>query len=198
MSLTKSGIQNSPPVSLDALRSPQIKSFDSAESTTLPGKSPERDSIASVSSFNDIALDDDVLDDSPVLVTARPLKPGLKPDALDNDSDEKPIPPEDTEPVVLLGARRFSTSSSFPISSDDPPFRSHKKTTSTTTIRSSHRLSLESNPAARRESARASIEGHHKLQEEFARLQKEEQTQATINGDGSIDWGKCVRLSNRL
>ncbi|KAF5317172.1 hypothetical protein D9611_003965 [Ephemerocybe angulata] len=200
MSLTKSGLPPAEPISLDALLSPQVKSFPTPELST-PSDSPKlaaRDSVASSSSFNDIALDDDEATFSPVVLTARPAQPEgaapaeasapPRPKSLQLSEPEAEVP-EPSAPT----ARPTSASSSFSVALDDPPpGKNHKKTASTTTIRSSHRLSqdsLGSPSTARRASARHSIEGQQKLQEEFARLQKEELGQSNANGhDASIDW----------
>ncbi|KAF6760265.1 rab-GTPase-TBC domain-containing protein [Ephemerocybe angulata] len=173
MSLTKSGPPPAEPISLDALLSPQVKSFPTPELST-PSDSPKlaaRDSVASSSSFNDIALDDDEATFSPVVLTARPAQP------------EGAAPAEASAPP---------RPKSLQLSEPEAEGKNHKKTASTTTIRSSHRLSqdsLGSPSTARRASARHSIEGQQKLQEEFARLQKEELGQSNANGhDASIDW----------
>jgi len=187
MSLTKFGVPlTQPAVPLDALRSPQLPAFEPTPAPSpLPSESessPERDSIASTSSFNDVALDDDV-DASTAALTDKTSLLTL---------DEKPTPPDDAEPIEMPPSRPFSASSSFSVALNDFPTSSHKKNASTTTIRSSHRISADSvvSPTSpRRLSARASLEGTQKLQEEFARLQKEEQAQQPVTGEGYIDWG---------
>lgn len=207
MSLTKSGLADPAPVTLDSLRSPQLETYVPPHLKDLPA----RDSVASSASFNDIALDDD--DDenddddnsfSPVILTAKPLQPvtPTPPPPAGPDTAKLPHPlslqPEQDERDGLLNSPAVNGSPISPFISLDPPppGKHHKKTASTTTIRSTHRDSLEST-AARRASARISLDGQQKLQEEFVRLQKEEEGHSNANGhDASIDWGAFQSLSS--
>ncbi|KIY73048.1 RabGAP/TBC [Cylindrobasidium torrendii FP15055 ss-10] len=68
--------------------------------------------------------------------------------------------------------------------------RTHKKSASTTTIRSNHSLSFVQKHSEDVSNKRASVDGQAKLQEEFARLQKEKEDVAEeheSNGE-VIDW----------
>ncbi|TFK44717.1 rab-GTPase-TBC domain-containing protein [Crucibulum laeve] len=151
--------------SLEALRSPQ--------STEFAGKLPERDSIAA-SDFNDIALDDEST---------------FSPVALNSQRDSPSSSPITSEPEETDGRPK---SASFPaLPSESPQHKSHKKSASTTTIRSGrhvsfllHRLDVQEGSGI---STRTSLDGQQKLQEEFARLQKEREV-VDENVDGLIDW----------
>jgi hypothetical protein len=160
----------SQPDPLESLRSPQLnQSFND--------KSLGRDSFA-VSEFNDIALDDDNF--SPIALTARP-------------------PILETVPAPLQG-ESISTSRTRSISFVVPPIvefsspKGHRKTASTTTIRSFHetnntslllnRLDLHDTKGK----ARGSVDGQLKLQEEFARLHEKETKDLGVQ-EGVIDWG---------
>ena len=161
---------HSQPDPLESLRSPQLNQ-------SFSDKPLGRDSLA-VSDFNDIALDDDNF--SPIALTARP--PIL---------ETVPAPLED-EPK--------STSRTRSISFVVPPIvefssqKGHRKTASTTTIRSFHetnntslllnRLDLHGTKGK----ARGSVDGQLKLQEEFARLHEKE-TKDQGAQEGVIDWG---------
>jgi hypothetical protein len=195
MSLTKSGFKVTEPVPLESLRSPQVPAFnvqDDDNKSPPPDILPERDSIASsLSGFNDIALDDEVVP------TAKPSK--LKPLNLGkprtpSDSSSRPNskasstskPPQDA-----VKARPDSVA--FKTISLDSPVgngKAHKKTTSNTTIRSFD--DDETSFVRRRASVRASVDGQQKLQEEFARLQKEDNEQR--RAEGAIDWGMSARV----
>lgn len=158
----------SPVNPLDALRSPESSHFDQ--------RLLERDSVVG-SDFNEIALDDDG-SFSPVALTARPFDLSTEPPALSirEDADERP------------------RSSSFSLPANSLMSRSHKKSASTTTIRSSKDLPfLFSSPEMQeqeetRKAARGSIDGQQKIQEEFARLQKEKADKSHKSEEGTIDW----------
>ena len=157
---------------LESLRSPQAvdqKSFPS-----------ETDSIAR-SEFNDVALDDDSY--FPVPLTAQPEIP-----------DSFPHQPPDEDDITTASLSRVpSLSSTLPDPRMSMPLKSHRKTVSTTTIRSTHesngpslltRLDFQEGNVAR-----ASVDGQMKLQEEFARLQEME-TKDHNQTESSIDWGE--------
>lgn len=183
------------PDPLESLYSPQLTELSI---TTGP---LERDSIAA-SDFNDIALDDDPF--SPVVLTAHPAaapdsSPSSQPPEEEADTDEeKDITSnglsDDTQvtqpdPIPIPYPTRVNTA------------KSHNRTASTITIRSSHnrkdsllanRLDLqEPNPN------RGSVDGHLKLQEEFHRLQ-ENQKEQTATSESTIDWGVyCTPRTSR-
>lgn len=191
MSLSKSGFKINPePVSLESLRSPQVSAFTqtTALTETENAKLQERDSVASsLAGFNDIALDDDTALSPPA--TARPPPSGLLKKG--EESPSRPASRTDDEPTGTSTGRTNSVSFSIPLESPVTNGRSHKKSTSNTTIRSSHGEFDESTFSARRASVRGSIDGQQKLQEEFARLQREEQEVASSSAttEGVIDWG---------
>jgi hypothetical protein len=155
---------------LDALRSPESSHFVQRPSG--------RDSIAG-SDFNEIALDDDGSFSS-IALTARPLDLSTEPPALSirEDADGRP------------------RSSSFSLLPNSSMSRSHKKSASTTTLRSSKdlsflfpRLEMQKHEETRK-AARGSIDGQQKIQEEFARLQKEKADKSDKPEEGTIDWGE--------
>ena len=157
---------------LESLRSP--KTFGQI---SFPN---ERDSIAR-SEFNDIALDDDPY--FPVPLTAQPGMP---------DSQ----PPDEDDITTASRSRVPSLSSTLQDLKVSMPLKSHRKTVSTTTIRSTHegngpslvsRLDFQ-------EGNRASVDGQMKLQEEFARLQEME-TKDHNPTETSIDWGESVLVA---
>lgn len=132
--------------------------------TQFVEKPPGRESIAE-SDFNDIALDDDSTF-SPIPLTDQSFAAG--------SSDERPLLPE------LM----FNPSSQL----------SHKKSASTTTIRSSKNIPfllarLEVPDESGRSQPRGSVDGQQKLQEEFARLHKEEEETGDNVASSAIDWG---------
>ena len=163
-------LTHSPVNPLDALRSPKSSHFDQ--------RPLGRDSVAG-SDFNEIALDDDG-SFSPIVLTARPLDLSTEPPALSirEDADGRP------------------RSSSFSLLPNSLISRSHKKSASTTTLRSSKDLpflfsSLEMQEQEEtRKAARGSIDGQQKIQEEFARLQKEKADESHKSEEGTIDWGE--------
>ncbi|KAH6913979.1 rab-GTPase-TBC domain-containing protein [Coprinopsis sp. MPI-PUGE-AT-0042] len=193
MSLTKSGFKVTEPVPLESLRSPQIPAFTVQTDDKSPPADilPERDSIASsLSGFNDIALDDEVVQ------TAKPSK--LKPLNLgkprtDTSSRPSSKASSTSKPTEDAGKARPDSVVFNSISLDSPigNGKAHKKTTSNTTIRSFDKVDLhgegeEDTFVRRRASVRASVDGQQKLQEEFARLQKEDREQRLA--EGAIDW----------
>lgn len=166
---------------LESLRSPHVN--QSFGQKSLPS---ERDSIAG-SEFNDIALDDDPF--SPVALTIQPEMP-------------EPSSPQSQDDTNATNQPRVT---SLPLTPQDlsVPIKSHKKTASTTTIRSSHekngslfitRLDSQDHNGM---VARASVDGQMKLQEEFARLQEKE-TKDLNQTESSIDWGELVPFIIRL
>jgi hypothetical protein len=154
---------------LESLRSPQAfgqKTFPS-----------ERDSIAR-SEFNDVALDDDSY--FPVPLTAQP---GMS-DSYPPDEDDITAASRSRVPSLSLTLQDLRRS------------KSHRKTASTTTIRSTHesngsslvtRLDLQEHNG---KVNRASVDGQIILQEEFARLQEMETTKDHNQTESSIDWGE--------
>ncbi|PFH51496.1 hypothetical protein AMATHDRAFT_58886 [Amanita thiersii Skay4041] len=153
------------PTALEALRSPTSDTFTQPQS---------RQSVAETE-FNDVALDDEVLF-SPVALTSR-RNSAASFEQLEHVLDETKNNPDDQ------------------LETFDDPFRPmHKKTASTTTIRSSRGLPLLVNRLDLQDAAsrsnRASIDGQQKLQEEFAaRRQKETEEQHVVSaGISSIDW----------
>jgi len=177
------------PDPLESLYSPQLNKLSIATDRLL-----ERDSVAA-SEFNDIALDDDSF--SPVVFSARPL------DAPATSSPSQPqkeeLDEEKEEDVQNGGVSDDISNTLLPlpravpiqypvISSLKETAKSHKRTASTITIRSTHsrnnsllanRVDLSPNPN------RGSVDGHSKLQEEFHRLQENQMT----TSESSIDWG---------
>lgn len=156
---------------LESLRSPQVNQNFSQKS--FPS---EQDSVAGLE-FNDIALDDNAY--SPVALTARPGMP-----------ESYPQPQDD----INATSRPRVTSLSLVPPDLSIPSKSHRKTASTTTIRSSHegngslfvtRVDFQEHNG---KVARASVDGQMKLQEEFARLQEKE-TKDHNQAESSIDWG---------
>lgn len=130
----------------------------------------DRDSIVG-SEFNDIALDDD---------SCFPTEPEIPESYLPQTQDD------------INAASSQSRVASLSTLQDLPIPKSHRKTASTTTIRSSHegnfvtRLDFQEHSG---KVARVSIDGQMKLQEEFARLQEKE-TRDHNQTESSIDWGE--------
>ncbi len=81
-------------------------------------------------------------------------------------------------------------------SSFEAPDRpSHKKSASTTTIRSNHNLTFLLAKLEEDATKRGSVDGQIKLQEGFARLQREKEDQTeTENSNAAevIDWGTSI------
>ncbi|KAI5889410.1 RabGAP/TBC [Schizophyllum commune H4-8] len=83
------------------------------------------------------------------------------------------------------GNRFSATSLTSPITLIDSKPSSHKKTPSTTTILSTHNLVVEETTRTNR----TSIDGQHRLQEEFEKLQKDKEAEAAEKGSADgIDW----------
>ncbi|RDB25076.1 GTPase-activating protein GYP5 [Hypsizygus marmoreus] len=156
--------------SLEALRSPEAEVFDR--------RLPERESIVTDSDFNDIALDD-ASNFSPVTLTRDQSPESGTSSQVEVDADQAGRPRSGSSPQT-----KFFTPTKHP---------SHKKSASTTTIRSANnlpfilaRLDLQDESGT---SHRGSIDGQQKLQEEFARLHKEEEGDDKDNvANGAIDW----------
>ena len=141
---------------LESLRSPQETTEVSAAESIVE------------SDFNEIALDDDGAF-SPVALTSHRTSGSAG--FLDRDAPE--------EHSQLFQQPVFNPSKQF----------SHKKSASTTTIHSSNNLPfLLARLDLQEESSvphRSSMDGQQKLQEEFARLYREEEEA----DQGAIDWG---------
>ncbi|KAJ7218038.1 rab-GTPase-TBC domain-containing protein [Mycena pura] len=136
--------------------------------------SASRDSVATVAEFNDVALDDEKF--SPIVLTS-----GM----------------DSTDTQTTTGRSRSVSDSSVTVPfSVDTTMPSHKRSASTTTIRSINNLPFilarieNQKPEADARPNRSSVDGQLKLQEEFARKQKDQEIE---NGDTvaqeAIDWG---------
>ncbi|KAJ7703168.1 rab-GTPase-TBC domain-containing protein [Mycena rosella] len=156
---------------------------DPLDSLLSPGPEPEhqsfripaRDSVATVADFNDVALSDDESGFSPIALTS----------GMDSTSSE----------ITSGRSRSASDSSITPTVVDAAASPSHKKSSSTATIRSVNNLPFilarietqKPNPDTRPN--RTSIDGQHKLQEEFARKQKDKEVEDDDNAaNAAIDW----------
>ncbi|KAK7057167.1 ABC1-domain-containing protein [Favolaschia claudopus] len=149
------------------------------DSLLSPGPEPEhqsfrlstRDSVATDSEFNDVALDEF----SPVALTF-----GMNPEE----------PPEQDD-VPATRSRSTSDASVVPINADTSaaPQPSHKKSASTATIKSVHNLPFiitrieTQKPDPDTRPNRTSLDGQQKLQEEFARKQSQDDEENVV-----IDW----------
>ncbi|KAG5648462.1 hypothetical protein DXG03_003073 [Asterophora parasitica] len=167
-------------VLLEALHPPEVPDFAS--------KDRERESIVTDSEFNDITLDDDA-DFSSVSLTRGP-------------TPETETPSNDKEAVEPIRPR--STVSSPHSAVFNTTRYGHKKSASTTTIRSGNnlsfiaaRLNLQDD---RRASYRGSLDGQHKLQEEFSRLHEEEEEKRSKENavDEKFDWSAPSTKSSFL
>ncbi|KAF5393280.1 hypothetical protein D9757_000605 [Collybiopsis confluens] len=157
------------PTALDSLFSPQLSSFP-LESSDIKA----RNSIAELESeLSDVALDDEKLH-------VETLDDGTLED--EKIDDEKP---EDSRPESDVKHKPT------PLDLDLEPTSYHKKSASITTIRSSRHISLLVNRDETVQARRGSADGQHKLQEEFARLQKEQE-------DGTVDNKTPVPLTPGL
>ncbi|KJA19900.1 hypothetical protein HYPSUDRAFT_43775 [Hypholoma sublateritium FD-334 SS-4] len=152
------------PDSLESLRSPQLDN-------TFSARPLARESVV-VSEFNDIALDDESF--TPAKLSDHP----------EDDSE-----PEHSQ--LHNGSLNKPESEAITIS--ELSSMGHRKTASTTTIRSLHepsiallmnRLDLQDDHAGR---ARGSVDGQLRLQEEFARLHEKEAKDQHV-AEGTIDW----------
>jgi hypothetical protein len=152
---------------LESLRSPR-------DPTQFVEKPPGRESIAE-SDFNDIALDDDS--------ALSPISLNNRQSSVSGGSDRN---------VDDIGR---PLSASLPKTAFNPSKQgSHKKSASTTTIRSPKNLSfllarLDLQEESSGSSHRGSVDGQQKLQEEFARLHKEKEEAKDGFSTGAIDWG---------
>ncbi|KAJ3859682.1 rab-GTPase-TBC domain-containing protein [Lentinula novae-zelandiae] len=153
-----------PPASLDSLFSPKQATFGEAEARA-------RESIAE-SELSDISLDDEKLEDL---------------DVSDNTDDQT----DSTTPAEL-----FLPTKPFELDLNEThsvPTSSHKKSASLATLHSSRHISLLVNHDEKAPGSRVSLDGQHKLQEEFARLQKEKDSEnlkgpPTPGLSAGIDW----------
>ncbi|KAG6869112.1 hypothetical protein C0993_001677 [Termitomyces sp. T159_Od127] len=155
---------------LESLHSPDVIDF--------ADKDREVDTVVSATDteFNEIALDDETLK-SPVYLTRDP-SPSQGPNDLEPPSTARP-PIASTPPEALSNSQSVKT---------------HKKSTSNSTIRSGNNLSfiVSRLQDEYRSSLRGSVDGQQKLQEEFARLHKEEEETTSTEMTGvhkTIDWG---------
>jgi len=149
----------------DSIPPTTLEALRSPVSTTLTSLQ-NRESV-SEAEFNDVALDDETV-----------LSP------------------------VTLASRRTSTDSLLPRPEDDKNIRTdnsfdespisvsmkHKKTVSTTTIRSSHDRPFFELQDTTAKSNRGSVDGQQKLQEDFARMHKEAVGTTDTSADNAIDW----------
>lgn len=179
------------PDPLESLYSPQLNKLSITTDRPL-----ERDSVAP-SEFNDIALDDDSL--SPIVLSAHPplANPvsslSLQPQEVADTENEQDISSNgdvlDHTPTTPLNPAPIQYP---PISALMETAKSHKRSASTITIRSTHnrRDSLLINRLDFQEpnQNRGSVDGHLKLQEEFHRLQENQKEQLKTS-ESSIDWG---------
>jgi ecotropic viral integration site 5 protein len=162
---------------LDTLLSPKDTAFDSQP---LP-----RDSVAE-SELSDIPVDEERFSNVPL----SSQKSADDEDASLRSDDTKRDSNSNSSATLFNG----TNAADFSVG--------HKKTASTTTIRSTKNLpflmghlDLQKSDEKRSSMARVSVDGKHQLQEEFARLQREQNSQEeqTVQngGGGGIDWGEC-------
>ncbi|KAJ7084413.1 rab-GTPase-TBC domain-containing protein [Mycena belliarum] len=132
---------------------------------------PARDSVATVSDFNDVALDDES---------------GFEPIVLTSGMDSTD---------AGTRSRSASDSSVAPTIAGTASMPSHNKSASTSTIRSVNNLPFilarietqKPDPDTRQN--RTSLDGQQKLQEEFARKQKDKEVEDEENAThAAIDW----------
>ncbi|KAK0461083.1 rab-GTPase-TBC domain-containing protein [Desarmillaria tabescens] len=148
--------------SLDSLLSPKAQTFD----VNI------RESVAE-SDFNDVVLEDDSRFSTVALSSRR-----------SSSSAGSSV-------HTLDSPRPHSNSSTLESSFEAPKKPSHKKSASTTTIRSNHNLTFLLAKLEEDSTKRGSIDGQIKLQEGFVRLQKEkgDQTETENSNDAEvIDW----------
>ncbi|KAK0212657.1 rab-GTPase-TBC domain-containing protein [Desarmillaria ectypa] len=147
--------------SLDSLLSPKAQAFNVNQTI--------RESVVE-SDFNDVALEDDSRFSTVALSSRRSSSSAGS-----------------SEHSLRLRRNSFTLASSFEV----PMKSSHKKSASTTTIRSNHNLTLLLAKLEEDSTKRGSVDGQIKLQEGFARLQKEkeDQTETENSNDAEfIDW----------
>lgn len=148
-----------------------LEALRSPVSTTLTSLQ-NRESV-SEAEFNDVALDDETVL-SPVTLTSR------------RTSTDSLLPhPKDD--------KNIRTNNSYDESPISVPMK-HKKTVSTTTIRSSHGQSFFELQDTTAKSNRGSVDGQQKLQEDFARMHKEAVDATVTSTDNAIDWGASCHL----
>ncbi|KAJ7924841.1 rab-GTPase-TBC domain-containing protein [Mycena leptocephala] len=155
------------------------------ESLLSPGPEPERqtfristrDSVATDSDFNDVALDDES---------------GFSPITLTSGMDS-------TGSEVTAGRSRSASDSSIAVTIADTAAStsqpSHKRSASTATITSVNNVPFilarieTQKPDSDNRPNRTSIDGQHKLQEEFARKQKDKDAESDDHAaNAAIDW----------
>ncbi|KAG5724196.1 GTPase-activating protein GYP5 [Termitomyces sp. T112] len=144
---------------LDSLHSPDVTYFAAED------REVETITSATDSEFNDIALDDEAVFSAHQELSSHDL-----------DS------PDTARPPIV---------STTPQEADPQPTKTgHKKSASTTTIRSDNNLPfiISRLQDEHRLSQRGSVDGQHKLQEEFARLHKEEEKATEPATNKTIDW----------
>ncbi|KAK0504584.1 rab-GTPase-TBC domain-containing protein [Armillaria luteobubalina] len=149
--------------SLDSLLSPKAQTFDVNQAV--------RESVAEPD-FNDVALEDDSRFSTVALSSKRSSSAGSSVNTLDS-------------PLQLSNPSTLASSVEVP----DKP--SHKKSASTTTIRSNHNLTFLLAKLEEDATKRGSVDGQIRLQEGFARLQKEKEDQAEAENNTAtevIDW----------
>ena len=179
-----------PPVIGATVQPDPLESLYSPQLNKLSIRPLERDSVAT-SEFNDIALDDDPF--SPVALSARP--PPVP------DISQPPRPEVDTEKAEETSDVSDQTILPIPnpvpiqypaISTLMDSEKSHKRSASTITIRSTHNrkdsLLLNRLDLKEPNQNRGSVDGHLKLQEEFHRIQENQKEKAPTS-ESSIDWG---------
>ncbi|KAG6897890.1 hypothetical protein C0992_009374 [Termitomyces sp. T32_za158] len=154
---------------LESLHSPDVIDF------AVKDREVETIASATDTEFNDIALDDETVD-IPVSPT-RDHSPSQGSDDLEPPSTARP-PSASTPREAVLNSQSVKT---------------HKKSTSSTsTIRSGNNLPfiVSRLQDEHRSSLRASVDGQQKLQEEFARLHKEEEKASAepAAAHRAIDW----------
>ncbi|KAF7376169.1 GTPase-activating protein GYP5 [Mycena sanguinolenta] len=158
----------------------------SLDSLLSPGPDPTqqtfrlstRDSVTTDSDFNDVALDEET---------------GFSPIALSSGMD----PADSTDSEVAPGRSRSASDSSVAPTIVDTSASvsesSHKRSASTATIRSVNNVPFilarieTQKPDSEARPNRSSLDGQHKLQEEFARKHKEEDDENADNA-ATIDW----------
>jgi len=163
--------ESSAPNPLDALKSPP------AAESQFRELSNARDSIATSSDFNDIALDDD---DSP-----RPPRIELAIEKI--DEEEAADEPKEQDPAESASFDALTVRAASPKGS-------HRKTASTTTIRSVRDSQTIFSTPLDSGSRRVSVDGQAKLQEEFARLHEKESKDQAHAAESYVDWGMFTIL----
>lgn len=182
-----------PPVIGATVQPDPLESLYSPQLNKLSIRPLERDSVAA-SEFNDIALDDDSF--SPVALSARPAP---VPDSsqpprreVDTEKADETSDVSDHTPKTILPIPNPVPIQYPAISTLVDSEKSHKRSASTITIRSTHNRndSLLVNRLDLKETNqnRGSVDGHLKLQEEFHRLQVNQKEKAPTS-ESSIDWG---------